>query len=153
MGTLPDWVATFKSNPDLDEMSDATFQEFIQAKNILQSVKNELLNIEKGKRNNLYNERVEWIDLSKAENAQGVLNNYLLEHRILMSDELAGAFQEVSKQLAIVNVTYRLYKESKLSNPSSESAPNLFRQSAERFAQIASNMGADWLTNTEASGL
>jgi hypothetical protein len=132
-------VATLKSSPDIDSMSEATLQEFVQAISVPQSIKDELLKAEKGKRNNLYSDKIGWIELSNAEKAQYDLNNYLLEHRILMSDELASALREVSKELAIVNVIYRNYKESKLANPFAESA-ELFNQSVERLTQIAPHM-------------
>jgi predicted nucleic acid-binding protein len=131
-GRSAELVARLKSSPDIDNMSDEAFQEFVQAISVPQFIKDELLRAEKGRRNNLYSDKIGWIELSDAEKAQCDLNNYLLEHRILTSDELASAFREVSKYLAIANVIYRNYKESKLAN--------LFDKSAKCFAKIPPQM-------------
>jgi hypothetical protein len=128
-GLSADLVGRLKLSPDIDRMSDHAFQEFVQAINFPQSAKDELLKVEKSQRRSLYNEKIDWVELSNAENAQRDLNNYLIEHRLLMSDELAEAFRGVSKELALVNVEYRNYKQYNLGNALGEGA--------ERFTKIA----------------
>ena len=131
-GLSAELVGRLKLSPDIDNMSDASFQEFVQAINVAQSIKDELLKVQKNQRRNLYNEKIEWVDLNNAENAQRDLNNYLIKQRIMMSDELSDAVREVSKELALVNSGYRNYKQYNLGDSLSESA--------ERFSKTASQM-------------
>jgi len=103
-------------------------QEFVAASALSEHEKEGLLNAPKRDRLRYYTDAMSWIELSKAEEAQRILNNYLIENRIFMTAKLANTFHSVSVDLALVNSDYRFHKQYDL--------PDSFTKSADRFALL-----------------
>jgi hypothetical protein len=91
-----------------------------------------MLDAARSDRHKYYTDAMSWIELPAAEEAQRILNNYLIENRIFMTAKLADAFRLVSVDLALVNRHYRSHKQYGL--------PDSFTKSADRFALLPQQM-------------
>jgi hypothetical protein len=102
-GWAGDLVSRLRQIPDFQNMSDPMLQEFVAASKLSEHDKQRVLSARRQDRHKYYSDAMSWIDLSAAEEAQRVLNNYLIENRIFMPAKLADAFRLVSMDLALVN--------------------------------------------------
>lgn len=127
-GRAGDMVGRLRQVPDFQNMPDSTLKEFVAASNLSERDKQRLLDAAKPDRHKYYTDAMSWIELSAAEEAQRILNNYLIEDRIFMTAKLADAFRLVCVDLALVNGDYRSHKQYGL--------PDAFDRSAERFALL-----------------
>src|SRR5215469_11196805 len=125
-----------KETPDLRNMADHQFREFVTASRLRQSEREELLTvIPVRERMEYYSGKIAWIELQDAVDAHVKLNDYLNENRELMEAALAEAFQSASLQLASVNMEYRTYMQDG-SDESLEEARHICNMGLQQIRKI-----------------
>ena len=98
---------TFKTYPDFRRLSDAKFEEFLTispASRLSESQKEALRKA--SDRQQFFSEAMAGIDFDDAREKHRLFHNYLIEHRIFMTDELREKFGAVDDSLSTALTSY-----------------------------------------------
>ena len=108
LGHAIDSVARLKFRPTFQNMPDSQFEEFLESCK-LTPYQRETLG-KSANRKEYYEEAISGIELDDAQEQQRQFSNYLIEHRIFMSEDLVAKFEEVSKAISSGLIEYRIGK-------------------------------------------
>jgi len=105
---------TFKQYPDFSKLPDAQFEEFLTVSpaSRLSDYQKDALR-KASDRGKYFSDAMAGIYLDDAKEKQRMLHNYLIEHRIFMTDELRKKFGAVDDSLSKALTSYVVGKDSK----------------------------------------
>lgn len=94
---------------DLSRLSEATFEAFLKESRLSELKRNELRAAPD--HDNYYDETMFWLEFNDAQSAQMKFHNYVIEHRIFMTDERREGFSLVDSVIAEALVDHRLWRQ------------------------------------------
>ena len=107
--------ATFKTYPDFRQLPDQQFEEFLGVKpasRLSDYQKDALRKLQDPKdRAKFFSNAMAWCDMDEAKEKRRVFQNFLIEHRIFMNDELREKFRAVNESLSRRSEERRVGKE------------------------------------------
>jgi hypothetical protein len=109
-GSAYNAVAQLKFSPNFKGMPEAKFEEFLKGCRLTPYQQDELRR--SSDRQTYYREAVQGIEFDEAQEKRRVFNNYLIENRIFMTDDLRTKFGDVSKTLVEALTSYDVGKQA-----------------------------------------
>ncbi len=95
--------------PDFAKLNEPAFEAFLSESRLSEAQRSELRAAsDPGK---YYAEAIFWLQFNDAQSAQIDFNNYIIEHRIFMTDELREGFRSVSNTISEALVEHKLWKQ------------------------------------------
>lgn len=105
-------MSALQQFPDLKNLPESRFHEFVKECGLSDSVKQELRLLHAEERDRYYRDAIAWIELRNAQAAQATFHNYLVEHRIFMTEELREKFGGVDTELSSSLIEHEIWKQS-----------------------------------------
>jgi hypothetical protein len=109
-GKAHEFMATIRQSPDFENLPEPLFEEFLKDSKLSDSQKDELRRADRNARKKVYGEAQFWIEYSDSQKAHTDFHNYLVQHRIFMTDDLRQKFGAVDKDLADALLERRNWK-------------------------------------------
>lgn len=127
-GSVSQVASSFRRDPNLDEMSDPQFNEFVESCPFPDFQNAELRLLRPPARNQYYRDAIFWVELNKARQAAQIdLNNYLVLNSIFMTQDIQQKFKAINDSLTMVVIKV----ETARASPS----PDLYTSISETLAQ------------------
>ena len=108
-GLAANLIVQLKQAPDFRTMPDIEFEAFLKESRLSERQRSELRKA--SDRQEYYRDARSWIEMNDAQSAHVEFHNYLIEHRIFMTDEFRLSFVAVDTSIGEALVEHRNWKE------------------------------------------